>query len=100
MILNIKEKGTFNLLVNLNSEFGFFEDITINESVEIKFKCEEYSIDDINNSIQKSTFISITYSQNDFDAFLDSYLTTILIIIFIICLTIIFFIWRWRARKN
>ncbi|MCK5301329.1 MAG: hypothetical protein KAJ21_05440 [Thermoplasmatales archaeon] len=100
MILNIEEKGTFNLSVNLNSEFGFFEDININESVEIKFKCEEYSIDDINNSIQKSTFISITYSQNDFDAFLDSYLTTILIIIFIICLTIILLIWRWRVRKN
>ncbi len=100
MILEVTYKGTFNLSVNLNSEFGFFEDININESVEIQFKCEESPVDDINNSIQDSTFISIAYNQNDFDDFLDSYLTIILIILFIICLTIILLIWRWRARKN
>ncbi len=100
MILYIGEKGTFNLSVNLNSEFGFFEDITINESVEIKFKSEKYTLDDNNNSIQESIFVSLTYRQNDIDDFLDSYLPMILIILFIICLTIILLIWRWRARKN
>jgi hypothetical protein len=95
--LGLEEEGFFNLSVHLNSEFGFFEDVNIIELVEIKFKCEEYPIDDINNTIQESVSLSLKYIQNDFEDYLDSYLLYI-IILFIILIIIIFIFLRYIKR--
>ena len=45
MNLSIEETGDFNLSVNLNTDFDFFENVDFSESIELKFKCEKYPLD-------------------------------------------------------
>jgi hypothetical protein len=96
---NVDEKDIFNLSVELDSSYGFFDDINFYESVEIFFNCEKYPPDISYDSIQETEYLVFAYIQNDFGDFLNSYLASIIILIFIICIIVIL-IRRRRLKQK